>query len=524
MQRLSDSKEPSPDTTKQKAGLSFLQFLILSSIASGTPYGTEYAVYAMGVEWTIVCIILLSITFSIPAALVSTELMALMPSNHGQIAWSYRAFHNLKYKIFGSPIGDFIGYLNATNTLLYYLLAMPLQPIIFSQYLETALGPVSSGELYLIQFVVVVIAFIINAFNINIVGRFVNWSICIAMIPFFVGFFWRLPDIRISQWTQECSVYDYAFFFSQMAFMAAGYEGLGALGGELNFGATKLMIAFVVSVFISAILMIVPIIASATLAYAECTSWYDGYFAVAYGEIWVPFYYAVLFGGLFSNFAFIVMQFAIASRVIWAMSQPCILLLEDGTMVLPDEMDTLAVNERGNIQNVKTIPLAVLPSKLGFVWDRTGSPIFAVIIFTVWTLISCAFMTVQMVMENIFFMYVFTYICFIVSFLIMKHYEPNTPRWFEVPCGKLGAWILAVISLGIMGFIWIIMTLAMWSGLLICLGWNALLIIYYFTGKKYFDKKRQRDAPVLDKHSDDPDLDAGVNAQETDMLLNRRTT
>ena len=68
------------------------------------------------------------------------------------------------------------------------------------------------------------------------------------MAPLLIGFFWELPDIEMSQWTQTCSDYDPAFFFAVMVYYAGGYEYLGAVGGELNFGATKLLISYIVAV------------------------------------------------------------------------------------------------------------------------------------------------------------------------------------------------------------------------------------------------------------------------------------
>lgn len=111
----------------------------------------------VGVGWALLGMVVLSIIFSWPSALISTELISLMPSferlwfhrhvyesdtddslftfsikgNHGQIAWSYRAFRNFKVDIFGEPIGDLLGFLNCANILLYYVFSFPIMPIIF---------------------------------------------------------------------------------------------------------------------------------------------------------------------------------------------------------------------------------------------------------------------------------------------------------------------------------------------------------------------------------------------------------
>ena len=48
-----------------------------------------------------------------------------MPSNHGQIVWTYRAFHKI------NPfLGDFIGYINAANTAAFWMLETATIPIV----------------------------------------------------------------------------------------------------------------------------------------------------------------------------------------------------------------------------------------------------------------------------------------------------------------------------------------------------------------------------------------------------------
>ena len=181
----------------QRKGLSFIQFLILSSVASGSPYGFEYAVMAVGVGWTLLGLVLLALLLSLPSALISTELISLMPTNHGQLAWVYRSMSNFKGTIFGSPIGDFLGFINGANILQYYLFMAPFMPIIFCSYLETLIGDLSTGYAYLVKLgmslyiwdhppiccvstfaecclAVIVVAFVINALNINIVGNTIN--------------------------------------------------------------------------------------------------------------------------------------------------------------------------------------------------------------------------------------------------------------------------------------------------------------------------------------------------------------
>merc|ERR1719203_1255337 len=117
--------------------------------------------------------------------------------------------------------------MNAANLLLYYVVGAPYTPIIFVAYLETLVGDLSYGYEYLVKIAMVAVAYGINALNISVVGDVINTLMLLSMIPLLVGFFWELPDIEISQWTQTCSTYDSAFFLALIVWYAGGYESLG---------------------------------------------------------------------------------------------------------------------------------------------------------------------------------------------------------------------------------------------------------------------------------------------------------
>jgi len=232
------------DDEEEKKGLSFLQFLLIASMASGTPYGTEYLVSSAGVGLTLLLIPVLYTVIYLPNVLMSTELMTLMPSNHGQIAWSYRAFSNFDATIFGSPLGDLLGFINASNVLLFMTVTGPWAPIIFESYFSTITGDLAYGNEYLVKLAVILWAFVINVFKIDVVGMVLSVMLCASLTPLFVGFFWRIPDIEFSQWTETCPDYDIPYLLSLVVVWGSGFGSMAALGGELNFSGSKLVAAY----------------------------------------------------------------------------------------------------------------------------------------------------------------------------------------------------------------------------------------------------------------------------------------
>ena len=169
----------------------------------------EYCVEAAGVGATLIALILLGTFYAFPMCLVSTELSCMMPTNHGSIVWAYRSFHN-----FSPKIADFVGFINALNQMLIYAIGLSFAPIIFVGYFETITGDLSKWYEYLVMLAVIITAGIVNIFNVKIMSTLVSLLFIFAVGSFLVGCFASLPDIKYSEWTQQCSNYDFAFFMA----------------------------------------------------------------------------------------------------------------------------------------------------------------------------------------------------------------------------------------------------------------------------------------------------------------------
>jgi len=525
-------REDKPD----QPGLSVLQFLIISSLVSGAPYGIEYAVLAVGVGWTMLGFLFLAFFLSIPSALMCSELISMMPTNHGSIAWCYRAFRHFKLTIFGKPIGDLLAFINAANTLTYYLVGTAYCPIVFAAYLETAAGDLGWAGRYFIKIAIVLVAFGINCANINIIGTTINTILLVSMSPLIIGFFWRLPDIEWSQWTEQCSTYDPAFYIGIVVFYSGGYSALGSIGGELNMSSTKLTFAYIGGVMVSVLWILIPIITAATIPYSSCYDWYDGYFAVAYGDICTALYWCVLLSSLFVNFTFEILYTMIVARMLWALSQPHFSMLPDGTMYLEDEVSLMPTIDIENLDDfdastafkkrekeqapesqpepaaadnagddgddnkeedapvaepqIIQIQLGIVHPLIGWVWDRTGCPLGALIVYTVITLLELLFMTYDLVILLIVYTYLSIYVFVCAAYIVTKVYEPDAPRKWQIPGGQTGGMIVALGSSTIMAAIaiYIGITYYYWSAL-VWLVSNIIFVIYYFTVKKCLDER-----------------------------------
>ena len=490
--------------------------MLISSIVSGTPYGAEYVVEAVGVGYTLLFSALLTIFLAYPFMLIASELAVIIPTNHGIIAYVYRGFYCIS-----KSMGDIIGFINGLNVGVLYCVGGALQPLVFMNYLETFSGDLTYWQAYGVMLAVIICGFCIAVMNINIIGNTVNVIICACLIPIFIGCFIAIPDMNFNDSiVGKCSDISWAPFIASMGFYALGYEVTGNVMGEVSFEITKLPLLFGISLILSTIIYFLPII-SVNTYYTNCDEWYSGLFAVAYGNIWNPLYYGIVLGSLFCTWAFYVISVVFTGRVFWAMSQKYILLNKnDGQMIIPSEYDLISnrlLNNHDHISyydHIETkqddddddakqeqginweesqytrIDIEILPPIFGNLWSRTGAPVLGIFVQSCIASIVCLIPNYYAWTEFLMFMYAFTFFAVIGAYLILKHKEPNLYRAYQVPFGKIGAWLCSISCLSIIVAIDIILAIYLWEMFLVYIAINTVFVIYYILWRKCgFSKK-----------------------------------
>ena len=107
----------------------------------------------------------------------------------------------------------------------------------------------------------------------------------------------------------------------------------------------------------------------------------------------------------------------------------------------------------------------------------------------------------------------------ILAFLILKHMEPTAPRTFEIPFGKIGAWITSMIvllSLGVAFFVLVIDDATLFG---YAVGLNIGLICYYFVGKRWLYRMHQDNIlPNIAKFDEDESYSDEIKF-DTDMAF-----
>ena len=491
--------------------LNRFQFIMILSILSGIPYGLEYLISDGAITGYILLFgIILSIFFILPFTLILSELSAIIPTNHGSIGYVYRGFYSL------SPIiGDFIGFINSLNMLFLYCIRLGITPIIFVQYLQNYLNiNLNYWQNYLIMFGVILIGFIFGILNINFVSYTISIVVIISFIPILIGFFIEIPEMSLqNSLIGTCSddLNLSSFIISFTSFFGFGYILIGNIMGEISFNVKKLPSTFIIIIILSQLMYFIPFITTSTV-YPSCDDWEDGLFATAYGDIWKPLYYGIEISSIICNFIIYVITVILCGRLIWSMSQKYLLINKiTGNIITEkvdyenianeykqatinnyfddsddDENDLLLINDINNnddLENIENyrIPIHILPKFINKIWKKTGSPVWGILIQAIISMIICFINdNFHLWTEFLMFMYLFSFLLIILSFLILKHTENDMIREYQVFNGsKIGAWIISLLCIISIMIIGLYLVREKWEMFIIAIAMNVAFIIYY---------------------------------------------
>lgn len=138
------------------------------------------------------------------------------------------------------------------------------------------------------------------------------------------------------------------------------------------------------------------------------------------------------------------------------------------------------------------IPINILPRR--FIGELVrGRPLCAsVLVSALMALLNVWFRFDELVEFNIFTYFNF-FVIEVAAFLVLKHWEPDAPRMFEIPLGLIGAWITAISLVLILGTCFVVMIVSDPIFFAIAVVLNAILVAYYFIGRSCCRRMRQPD-------------------------------
>ena len=376
-------------------------------MVSGGTYGTEDIVHGAGYGRGILILLLTPILWSLPTAFMIGELSSALPFEGGYYAWVRRA------------MGNFWGFQEAWLSLVASIFDMAIYPTLFVLYLDRLFPWFAEGHRgVMVALGVVIICALMNIAGVRVVSTTSLWLffalsapfiaiVCIA--PFKFG---ALAHVATKATNPSVDILT-GLLICMWNYM--GWDNASTIATEVERPQRTYPRAMLVAVAIVALSYIVPV-AAMWMTGLPPTAWDTGFWADIAGMLGGPLLrIGLALGGIISGFGMFNALVMSYSRLPLAMAQ-------DG--MLPKVFGKL---NRRRAPWVAILALAVCWAMcLGLGFERL--------------------VTIDILLYGVSLSLEFT------ALVVLRIREPELPRPFRVPGGMLGAVMVGIPPMLLLGF------------------------------------------------------------------------
>jgi len=376
------------------------------SYTTGGPFGIEDMVSTSGPGMTLIYLLVLPFFWCIPVSLVSAELTTAMPVEGGFYRWTRAAF------------GDFWGFLAGWWNWSASFLLGGAYAVLFTDYLTYYFPGITGWKHYLVSLALIALIAWVNVRGIQMVGKVATALEILIFLPVItmvvMGLLrWHhnpfLPLIPPHQSTFK--IFGVGLAIGLWSY--SGYEQLSTVAEEVENPQRNYPRALALVVPLSIAAYFLPTFAGLASA-GEWQNWHTGYFSDA-GRI---------IGGTFHGHAWLGTWMTLGAMI-------CQVALFNGTVLTTTRMP-FALAEDG-----------YLPSALTRIHPRYGTPWIAIVISAV-TYALLAWQSLAQLISVYIWLRSATTVLTVLSAWKLRRTQPDMPRAFLVPGGKLGlAYVVA---------------------------------------------------------------------------------
>ena len=392
-------------------------------MVAGGPYGLENVIQGAGYLWAVIFLAVIPFVWSLPTALMVSELSSAMPDEGGFYIWVRRG------------LGPFWGFQEAWLSLAASIFDMAIYPILFVTYLgflgEHVLmacqqqgllgGAAFNGEdlrgtpRVLIAAGMIVVSAAANLLTPRSLGR---WSFLLTFVmlsPFALLTVWECvhPVVPAANWEHPAK-WDVvgALLFALWNYM--GWDNATTIAGEVDRPQRTYPLAMACAVLLVTLTYLFPVLAASYTGMSP-GEWETGAWVTVgmrIGGVYLAI--AIGLGGLIS-------QFGMFNSLVMSYTRLPVVLAEDG--YLP----------------------ACFTRRL-----RTGAPWVAILVMAVcWGLATQLGLMRVLALDII--LYGLSLLLEFAALVVLRIREPNLPRPFRVPGGLGGAVLLGVFPALLIG-------------------------------------------------------------------------
>jgi amino acid transporter len=221
-ENVTPSSVPKLDKLK-KVSIIPLIFLIFYEV-SGGPFGVEDTVRAAGPLLSLVGFLVFPLIWSVPEALITAEMGTMFPENGGYVVWV------------SSALGPFWGFQLGWMKWLSGVIDNALYPVLFLDYLKSAIPIIGSGFPRIIA--VLVLTLILTYMNyrgLTIVGWAAILLGIFSLSPFVVMGLISIPRIKPKRWKMmDLKSVKWGLYLNTLFWNLNYWDSVSTLAGEVN--------------------------------------------------------------------------------------------------------------------------------------------------------------------------------------------------------------------------------------------------------------------------------------------------
>jgi len=365
----------------------------------GGDYGIEDSVGSGGVAYSLLGLLLLPWFWSLPIALMTAELGAMIPEAGGYVVWVHRAF------------GPFWATQNAVWNLVSNTFDNALYPVMFVDYLqwfplfETGFATYPILR-WLVSVAMLAVVTGLNLLGVDVVAQVSNLFAAFVISPFValsVAGVMSGRGLQTAVWTSDLfrepnPPMRWGTFLSVLLWNTSGYDSVGALAAEVEQPGRDFPRALGTTIVLVTVTYLVPLAVATSLDAEHVRAWSDGSFVRVAAEHvggWLAAW--VTIGGALSCFGLLNTLLCTSARVA-----------------------------------VSAAKLRVLPASVAKVHAESGVPRVATVLLSTVLAIACTLPFSQLVSISMLF-YGATTLIEVLALLALRVWEPLMPRPFRIP-------------------------------------------------------------------------------------------
>jgi amino acid transporter len=377
-------------------------------MVSGGTYGTEDIDHGAGYWKAILILLLTPLLWSLPTAFMIGELSSTLPFEGGYYAWVRRA------------MGNFWGFQEAWLSLVASIFDMAIYPTLFVAYLTRMFPWFAQGHRgVMVGLAVVIVCVLLNIAGVKVVSTTSLWLffalsspflLIVLLAPFKIG---ALANAVTTPTTSNVDMIG-GLLIAMWNYM--GWDNASTIATEVERPQRTYPRAMLAAVGIVSLTYIVPVAAMWMTGFAP-SAWETGSWAEVAGMLGGPLLrIGLILGGMISGFGMFNALVMSYSRLPLAMAQ-------DG----------------------------MLPKMFAKLHPRSRAPWVAIVFLAVcWAL--CLGLGFERLVTIDILLYGASLALEFAALIWLRFREPDLPRPFRVPGGKLGAIAIGIAPILLLGF------------------------------------------------------------------------